>query len=113
MHVRVLMCEYHSFVLLYSGHTSSGHTSMASLSSTSRPVGVTMTTMDTMMGDAPFPLTSATVKLEAGLEKKPPVVDHFSEKAVKISTALDQIFDSDGEEDSQPVCSVFFNCYFY
>ena len=70
-----------------------------------------MTTMDTMMGDAtPFPLASATVRLDPGVEKKPTTVDHFSEKAVKISTALDQIFDSDGEEDSQPVCNVFFHC---
>eukprot|EP00731_Ephydatia_muelleri_P022484 Em0015g67a len=91
---------------LLSPTSKGGHTSLASLSSTPRlypGAGVTMTTMDTMMGDTtPFPLASATVRLDPGVEKKLTPVDHFSEKAVKISTALDQIFDSDGEEDSQP-----------
>ena len=65
--------------------------------------GVTIATADTVVGEASFPLASATTRIDLGSEKKPPVIDHFSEKAVKISTDLDQIFDSEGEDDVE-VC---------
>lgn len=65
--------------------------------------GAGVTTMtDTAISETIIPSASVVAKPDPGSEKKPAIIDHFSEKAVKISTALDQIFDSDGEEDNQP-----------
>ena len=90
------------------GHASLAHPPMSKQSSTpslfSGAERVTIATVDAMMGEAPFPLASMATRPELGSEKKLPVIDHFSEKAVKISTDLDQIFDSEGEDDVQQVC---------